>query len=52
MKVWDTLAIGEFLNEVAPNAGLLPKGQQSVPIVVPFAVKCILALYRCARPCR
>lgn len=27
MKVWDTLAIGEFLNEVAPNAGLLPKGQ-------------------------
>ncbi len=23
-KVWDTLAIGEYLNEVAPNAGLLP----------------------------
>ena len=23
-KIWDTLAIGEFLNEVAPNAGLLP----------------------------
>ena len=23
-KVWDTLAIGEFLNEVAPTAGLLP----------------------------
>ncbi len=27
MRVWDTLAIGEFLNEVAPNAGLLPKDQ-------------------------
>ena len=25
LKVWDTLAIGEFLNEVAPKAGLLPK---------------------------
>ena len=24
-KIWDTLAIGEFLNEVAPKAGLLPK---------------------------
>jgi glutathione S-transferase len=23
-KVWDTLAIGEYLNEVAPKAGLLP----------------------------
>jgi glutathione S-transferase len=23
--VWDTLAIGEFLNEIAPKAGLLPK---------------------------
>jgi glutathione S-transferase len=23
-KVWDTLAIGEYLNEVAPAAGLLP----------------------------
>ncbi|MFM8462608.1 MAG: glutathione S-transferase family protein [Actinomycetota bacterium] len=24
IRVWDTLAIGEYLNEVAPNAGLLP----------------------------
>ena len=27
LKVWDTLAIGEFLNEIAPKAGLLPKDQ-------------------------
>jgi glutathione S-transferase len=27
LKVWDTLAIGEFLNEIAPEAGLLPKDQ-------------------------
>jgi glutathione S-transferase len=25
VKVWDTLAIAEFLNEVAPKAGLLPE---------------------------
>ena len=25
IKIWDTLAIGEFLNEIAPKAGLLPK---------------------------
>jgi len=24
LKVWDTLAIGEFLNEIAPKAGILP----------------------------
>jgi len=27
VRVWDTLAIGEFLNEVAPKSGLLPKDQ-------------------------
>ena len=27
MRVWDTLAIGEFLNEIAPQAGLLPRDQ-------------------------
>jgi glutathione S-transferase len=27
VRVWDTLAIGEFLNEIAPKAGLLPKDQ-------------------------
>lgn len=25
LKVWDTLAIAEYLNEIAPKAGLLPK---------------------------
>ena len=27
IRVWDTVAIGEFLNEIAPKAGLLPKDQ-------------------------
>jgi glutathione S-transferase len=26
-RVWDTLAIAEFLNEIAPKAGMLPKDQ-------------------------
>jgi glutathione S-transferase len=26
-EVWDTLAIGEYLNEIAPQAGLLPAGR-------------------------
>jgi glutathione S-transferase len=25
LKIWDTLAIGEYLNEILPAAGLLPK---------------------------
>lgn len=27
IKVWDTLAIGEYLNEIAPEARLLPRNQ-------------------------
>jgi glutathione S-transferase len=29
LKVWDTLAIGEFLNELYPKAGLLPKDRNA-----------------------
>jgi len=28
-KIWDTLAIGEFLNELAPQAELLPRDQMA-----------------------
>lgn len=28
IKIWDTLAIGEFVNEIAPQAGILPKDRQ------------------------
>jgi glutathione S-transferase len=27
IKVWDTLAIAEYLNEIKPEAGLMPKGR-------------------------
>ena len=35
IRVWDTLAVGEFLNEIAPKAGLLPspKIRQSAPSI-------------------
>jgi glutathione S-transferase len=29
VKVWDTLAIAEYLNEVKPDAGLMPKAQEA-----------------------
>ena len=28
-EIWDTLAIAEYLNEIAPNAGLLPTDRTS-----------------------
>lgn len=28
IKVWDTLAIGEFVNEIAPDAGILPSDRE------------------------
>src|SRR5271165_5601278 len=27
IRIWDTLAIGEYLNEIRPDAGLLPKSR-------------------------
>jgi glutathione S-transferase len=29
IKVWDTLAIAEYLHEIKPDAGLLPKGKEA-----------------------
>jgi glutathione S-transferase len=29
MRVWDTLAIAEYLNEIRPEAGLLPAGREA-----------------------
>ena len=29
VKVWDTLAIGEYLHEIKPKAGLLPADEKS-----------------------
>jgi len=29
IKIWDTLAIAEYLNEIKPDAGLMPKAQEA-----------------------
>ena len=52
IQVWDTLAIGEFLNEIAPKAGLLPKDQASAPIAGPICGEMHSGFVRCGRRCR
>ena len=52
VKVWDTLAIGEYLNEIKPEAGLLPATPWRAPIAAQCAGRCIRALPICAPPCR
>ena len=53
VKVWDTLAIAEYLNELKPDAGLLPKERgraRALPLDLP--ARCIPASAICARRCR
>ena len=52
IRIWDTLAIAEYLNEIRPKAGLLPKAALRVPAAARFAARCIRGLPICARPCR
>ena len=46
IKVWDTLAIAEYLNEIKPQAQLLP-----LDAAARFQARCIRALLRCAPRC-
>ena len=48
IKVWDTLAIAEYLNEVQPEAELLPPTGARARIAARFAARCIRGLARCA----
>ena len=52
LKVWDTLAIGEYLHEIKPKAGLLPAERQHAPTAGPSAARCTRASARCVRRCR
>ena len=53
IKVWDTLAIAQYLNETLPEAGLLPKERKPrAPIAARSAARCIPAFPTCARRCR
>jgi glutathione S-transferase len=49
IKVWDTLAIGEYLHEIKPKAGLLPAEIKArAHTAAPSAARCIRASARCA----
>ena len=50
--VWDTLAIAEYLNEIAPAAGLLPPMPRPGPAAARSAARCTRASPICARRCR
>jgi hypothetical protein len=52
VKVWDTLAIGEYLNEIKPKAGLLPADMpRRGRTAGRSAARCIRASARCAARC-
>src|SRR6476661_6052948 len=41
VKVWDTLPIAEYLNELNPGARLLPAERLRAPTAVPYPARCI-----------
>ena len=51
VRVWDTLAIAEYLAETFPEAGLLPLDRRSGRTAGRSAGRCTRASTICARPC-
>ena len=51
-RVWDVLAIGEYLNEIKPKAGLLPASGPPAPTAARSAARCTPASPACAARCR
>ena len=53
VKIWDTLAIAEYLNELKPEAGLMPDRRgPSGRSAARSRARCIPASATCARRCR
>ena len=52
VKIWDTLAIAEYLNELYPEAGLIPKDRARARAAARSPARCIPASAICARRCR
>jgi Glutathione S-transferase, N-terminal domain len=52
VKVWDTLAIAEYLNELNPGARLLPAERLRAPTAVPYPARCIPVSAICAPRCQ
>jgi len=51
-RIWDTLAIAEYLNELRPKAGLCRRSVPRAPTVARFAVRCIPGSPICDPHCR
>jgi glutathione S-transferase len=52
LKVWDTLAIGEYLNEIRPAALLLPEDRAKRTRCRSISGEMHSGFVPCARPCR
>jgi glutathione S-transferase len=52
LKIWDTLAIAEYLHEIRPDAGLFPSKQAQRRIAARSAARCIRVSVICVPPCR
>jgi glutathione S-transferase len=52
LKVWDTLAIAEYLHETRPRPAFFPPTGNGARIAGRSAVRCIRASRICARRCR
>ncbi len=52
IKVWDTLAIAAYLDEIRPRPASCRRMPPPARIAAPSAARCIPASPICARPCR
>ena len=53
IKIWDTLAIAEYLNEIKPDAGLMPTDRApTARAAARSPARCIPASAICAPRCR
>ena len=52
VTVWDTLAIAEYLAEIAPEAGFCRRTRPAGRIAARCPARCIRAFTICARRCR
>ncbi len=52
IKVWDTLAIAEYLHELFHRPGYCPRTWWRAPIAARYRARCILGSPICARRCR
>jgi glutathione S-transferase len=52
IRIWDTLAIAEYLNEIRPRAGLLPKGRAARARCRSICGEFIPGSAICVRRCR